>query len=313
MIPAPRFRILFVPACILTLGLAGALSACGGGGESDEAKIEQTIEKAALSANPADCEKYGTLRWMEETTFTKGAEAKKKCEEQAPEETGRPHSVTVTNLDVHGTEATANVAFSGGKFNSDTAVVTLVESEGNWKLDHLVGFVTFNSTPLVDALAEQLRKEPGITPEEVNCVVENVRAIPSSELEHMILSGNTHPVIEAAESCESSHRKIEEAEQSAQAAEQRAVAAELKAERAEQQAEEATGSGGNVSGGVYPHAVQQNILQTCLTTSGGQLPACECALASLERHYSLKELLHAEADLPSGELRSIMETAVSDC
>ena len=63
-----KLHLLLLPA--LVLGLSLGLAACGGGGESDEDKIVETIETSATSTDPAICKETETLSFMEQILLT---------------------------------------------------------------------------------------------------------------------------------------------------------------------------------------------------------------------------------------------------
>jgi ABC-type glycerol-3-phosphate transport system substrate-binding protein len=194
-----KLHLALLPALLLALALG--LAACGGGGESDEDKITNTIETAATSTDPAVCKETQTQAFMEQTSGGSGGAAVKECEKEAESGESNPKSVTVSKVKVNGEDATANVAFEGGNFDGQTAEVALVEEEG-WKLNELTGFARFDATQLVANLAAQLEKEPEIEPQVASCIVEGLEEAPDEELEALVIENNTQPIVELAESCE---------------------------------------------------------------------------------------------------------------
>jgi ABC-type glycerol-3-phosphate transport system substrate-binding protein len=193
-----RLRLL-LPAVLLIFVFG--LTACGGGGESDEDKIAGTIETAATSADPAVCSETQTLKFMEQTASGAGKEAEKNCEKEAEEETNQPDSVSVSQVKVSGESATANAEFKGGTFNDQTLELSLVEEGGEWKLDEFTGFAKFDPAPFVKALTEQIENEPELEPETAACVVEGIEELSNSELESAIVENNTEVFTEIGESC----------------------------------------------------------------------------------------------------------------
>ncbi|MFL5899358.1 MAG: hypothetical protein ACJ76D_13045 [Solirubrobacterales bacterium] len=193
-----KLHLLLLPALLLALGLA----ACGGGGESDEDKIVNTIETAATGTDPTVCDETQTLAFMEQTTGSGGKEAEKQCEKEAEAGEDNPDSVDVSNVRVGGEKATADAAFKGGTFDEQTLELALVEEDGEWKLDEFSGFAKFDPAPFVSALAEQLEEEPEIEPETAGCIVEGIEELPDSELESLVVENNTGPIGEIAEACE---------------------------------------------------------------------------------------------------------------
>lgn len=192
---------LLLPAALLALGLG--LAACGGGGgESDEEKVEATIETAATSTDPANCAKYSTLKFMEQTNSGQGAEAEKACEEEAEKGEDQPEAVAVSNIEIEGEEASADVAFEGGNLDGQTLTVALVEEEGQWKLNELTGFANFDAEKLIAALIEQLKSEASVEPRVITCIADGLRELDESQFEELVIKQETQPIVEIAKSCE---------------------------------------------------------------------------------------------------------------
>jgi ABC-type glycerol-3-phosphate transport system substrate-binding protein len=195
-----KLHLTLLPALLLALALG--LAACGGGGESDEDKIAGTIETAATSTDPAVCEETQTLDFMEQTTSSTGKQAEKECEQEAEAGEGQPDSVSVSKVSVDGDSATANAEFKGGNFDKQTLELSLVEEDGEWKLDELTGFAKFDPEVFVQALAEQLEEEPEIEPETAGCIVAGIEGLSKGELEGLVVENNTEAIVEIAEGCE---------------------------------------------------------------------------------------------------------------
>jgi hypothetical protein len=204
-------RFLLTP--FLVLGLALALAACGGGGSNgggsssgggggEEDKIASTIETAATSTDPAVCAETQTLQFMEETNSGSGKEAEKECEKQAEAGENQPDSVSVSEVQVDGEKATADVKFNGGSLGGQTLEVALVEESGDWKLDEFSGFANFDPAPLIETLREELEKEASIEPQVTSCIVEGLEELPEEEFEKLVVEQNQQPFVELAEGCE---------------------------------------------------------------------------------------------------------------
>ncbi|HVO54637.1 MAG TPA: hypothetical protein VMT37_09500 [Solirubrobacterales bacterium] len=193
-------RLLLFP--LLLVVLLGAAACGGGGGDSAaEGEIETVIEAAATSTDPANCGKYSTLQFMEQTTGAKGAKAEKSCEEDAGEP-GQPESVSVTNIEIDGSSATADAAFEGGNFGGQALSVALVEEEGNWKLDEFKGFAEFDAKKLTETLVKQFEEEGSIEPKVISCIAEGLEKLDESEYEKLVVEQETQPIVEIAEGCE---------------------------------------------------------------------------------------------------------------
>lgn len=119
------------------------------------------------------------------------------------------------------------------------------------------------------------------------------------EFEEIALSGGGKVVTKIANQCED---EIEINRTTAKF--ERELEEEEAEEEAEIEAEEPT---------EYPRAVQQNFMKSCLATSGSKFATCECSLAALEASYTVKELQQAEANLASGKMREIVESAFAGC
>ena len=193
----PRHRLL-IPLSILVLALG--LAACGGGGESDEDKITDTIETSVLSTDGSGCTELQTLKFVEQTQGEAGKAAIKSCEEEAKDGSDDPDSVKVTKVEVDGSSATADAAFVGGSFDGQTLSVALVEEDGGWKLDEATGFAKFDKAKLIAAFTSSLEEE--VEPELASCLGQAFEAADQGELEELILGGSSQPIVELVEACE---------------------------------------------------------------------------------------------------------------
>jgi ABC-type glycerol-3-phosphate transport system substrate-binding protein len=184
----------------LFLGLAAlALAACGSG-ESDEDKIVNAIETSSTSTDPADCKALLTVAFMEQTNSGEGKEAVEECEEDANDTSGNPDSVEVSEVEVQGSEATADATFNGGNFDGQTLILNLKEEDGDWKLNEIEGFEGLDREKLIGALESNFEESEEVEPELAECVIEGFEEESDSELEETILSGS-EGVEEVAEEC----------------------------------------------------------------------------------------------------------------
>lgn len=193
-------RYLLLPCLLIVSALA--LVACGGGGSSAESEIEEAIETSATSGDPANCTKFETANFVEQSTSESGKEAIKTCEEEAKKDPeSKAESVEVSEVEVDGSKATANAALSGGAFDGQTLTVALVEEEGGWKLDELTGFAKFDQGAIAHVFETQLEKSGELNAEQTSCIVEGIEELPQAEVEEVILSGKSTSVEELAEGC----------------------------------------------------------------------------------------------------------------
>lgn len=193
----PRHKLLLSS---LALVLAFGLAACGGG-ESDEDKITDAIETAATSTDPVVCTELQTLAFVEQTQGEEGKVAVKSCEKETSDGSNNPDTVTVTKVEVDGSNATADAAFVGGSFDGQTLAVALVEEDGSWKLDEATGFAKFDKAKLLAAFGSSLKEEK-VAPELASCLLEGFEEAEQSEFEELILGGSSQPIVELAEACE---------------------------------------------------------------------------------------------------------------
>jgi ABC-type glycerol-3-phosphate transport system substrate-binding protein len=191
---------LLVPAFAFLIVSAFALAACGSS-ENDEDKIVSTIETAATSTDPAECETTQTVAFMEQTTGEEGEEAVEKCEEQAKEGKNNPESVNVEEVEIEGEEATATTSFTGGTFDGQTLIVNLVQEEGDWKLNEAERFKNLDREKLIGGFKtsfEESKEE--IEPKLAECLIEGIEESSDSELEGLVLHGS-EGIEELAEEC----------------------------------------------------------------------------------------------------------------
>ena len=191
---------LLLPLALLALALG--LVACGGSSESDEDKVVDVIETSALSTDPGDCKELATQAFLEQTELEQGSAAVKSCEESAEETEGDPESVDVSKVEVDGSAATADVAFTGGNFDGQTLSVALIEEDGDWKMDEITGFAEFDQDKLADAFAEGLQSgEDALDPQLATCFAEVIREMPKPEAEEAIIGGSADPIVAIIEGC----------------------------------------------------------------------------------------------------------------
>jgi len=195
----PKHRLL-LPLFVFVAALA--LAACGGSSESDEDKVVDVIETSVTSDDPAGCTEFVTQTFLDQSEEGEGKAALKECEEDAADTSDNPDSVDVTEVEVDGSNATANAAFVGGGFDGQTLSVALVEEDGDWKLDEITGFAEFDQAKLAGAFQEQLEKEGSIEPAITSCIVESLEELNQAEFEELLLGGSSEGFVEIAEACQ---------------------------------------------------------------------------------------------------------------
>jgi hypothetical protein len=192
-------RIL-VPLALLVLA-ALTITACGGG-ESDEDKITEVIEKAATTTDPSNCTELETQRFNEQNNQVQGKAANKACEEQAEAGEEQAEAAKVSNVSVNDEKATAEVEFEGGPLGGQTLEVALVQEDGNWKLDQVEGFANYDGKALGEAFEQQFKEKPeGVSPEQAKCIAQKIAGLNEADAEELFFSGSSEPIIELAEGC----------------------------------------------------------------------------------------------------------------
>jgi hypothetical protein len=193
-----RKPLLFLP-CVAVL-LAFGFSACGGGGD-ETAEIEEAIETSATTTDPADCKKLETQRFMEQLAQEDGEVAVEECEEEAENEEGSD-SVRVSDVEVDGSDATAEAALTGGGFDGQTIEVALVKDGDQWKVDEIVKFTELDQGRLVEVFEEEFSKSPSeINSKLAGCFIESFEDGSQADIEELVLSGSAKALEEVAEAC----------------------------------------------------------------------------------------------------------------
>jgi hypothetical protein len=195
-----KLHLLLLPAALLALVFG--LVACGGG-ESDEDKVVETIETSATSTDPAECKELATQEFLEQTELEEGAAAVKSCEESAEDTSDDPDSVEVSKVKVDGSDASADVAFTGGNFDGQALSVALVEEDGDWKMSEVTAFVKLDQEKLASSFEKTFKTgEDAIDPELASCIGEVMRDLDKSEVEELLFGGSSDPIVEIVEGCQ---------------------------------------------------------------------------------------------------------------
>jgi len=195
-----RKRLLLLP-CIAIL-LALGIAACGGGGD-ETATIEEVIETSATTTNPADCKKLETQQFMEQLSQESGTAAVEECEKEAEKEEGSD-AVSVSNVEVSGSNATAEAELKGGGFDGQTVEVALVKEGDQWKLNEVVKFTKLDQGHLAEVFEEEFEKSANeLSPKLTSCFIEAFAEGSQAEVEELLLSGSSKALEEVAEACQS--------------------------------------------------------------------------------------------------------------
>jgi hypothetical protein len=191
-------RLLLLP-CFLALA-ALAFVACGSGG-SDASKVEEVIETAAASNDPADCKRLQTQTFTEQATHESGSGAVRACEEEAEKGEG-VEAATPSKVEVNDPRATADAALEGGTLNGQTVEVTLVKAGGQWKLDEIAGFAGFDESKLIEGLEREFEEKSGELSAKFHaCFIESFNEGGKQEVEELLLAPASEEVEGVAKHC----------------------------------------------------------------------------------------------------------------
>jgi hypothetical protein len=190
-----RKHLLLLPFA-LTLCALG-LAACGGG-DSDTGKIEEAIETAATGADPSKCTEVETQHFVEQSNQERGPAALKECEKEARKGEGAAESVEVSNVEVDGSQATADVALTGGAFDGQTIEVGMVEEDGQWKANELTSFTNFDKGKFLAAIEGELG---GASKGFGACVIEKFENSSQGEIEELLWDKSSGGFDKLAKEC----------------------------------------------------------------------------------------------------------------
>ena len=193
-----RLLSLTVMVAALALGLA----ACGGddGGEEED-QISEAIETSVLTTDPADCTRLQTQRFVEQVNFSTGEEAIADCEEDVADTSNDPDEVDVSEIEVDGDAATADVTFTGGVFDGSTLTVALVKEDDQWKLDEITDIPTLDLESFQESFTSQLESEGEIPPQVSECIADEINSASGEQVKSSILGGTEQDLVALFEAC----------------------------------------------------------------------------------------------------------------
>jgi hypothetical protein len=195
------YKRILVPLALLVFA-AVTITACGGGGSSDEDKITEAIEQSATTVDPANCTELQTQRFNEQNDDQQGKAATKACEEEAEEGKGEAEGAKVSNVSVNGEKATAEVELEGGSLGSQAVELALVQDNGDWKVDQVEGFAGYDGKALGEAFEKEFEENPeGLSKEQASCIAREISKASQAEAEELFFSGSAEPIIELAKGC----------------------------------------------------------------------------------------------------------------
>jgi hypothetical protein len=191
-------RLLLFPCLLIAVF---ALAACGSGGD-ETGEVEEVIETSATTTDPADCEKLQTQQFMEQISRESGEEAVHSCEADAEHDEG-VDGAKVSTVEVDDSNATAEVALTGGGLDGQTVEVALVKDGDQWKMDEVVKFTDFDHEHLVEGLERELSDSSEGEAKFASCFVEAFRQASEAEVEELIFGKSSQALEEVFEGCSS--------------------------------------------------------------------------------------------------------------
>lgn len=172
---------------ITTLAVALGFAACG---KSDQDQIENAITEATTTSDPENCTELQTQRFVEQTQYDVGPQAVLSCRQSSGDQP-IADSVKVTRIEVSGDKATAGAKFTGGAFDRQTLILSLVKDDGDWKLDRIDDIPGFSASLYSVAFVRQSQRGTlSLRPKPAACISRQIRKQPDLKLKRAILSGN---------------------------------------------------------------------------------------------------------------------------
>lgn len=184
------------------------LAACGTEGDENDPQAEAAIRKEIRSSLehqlPAVCPA------METTTRDQQIDqflprALRYCEGGDVDEI-HVRSMRITDIDVDGETATAEVAPLGGRFDRQTVTVSLSQdANGAWRFDEVVAYKNLDPLALVRSFGDGLTGVAWTTPEREfgNCLFSQLKGEPSLALEALVFDPENSPFDSAVDECAS--------------------------------------------------------------------------------------------------------------
>ena len=207
-------RPLVLAALIVALGLLG----CGGGGDDSsesggELAVRASIEGFSFSDDPATCRQIYTPGFLERMAGGVEGEAALLVCEQVVARGNQLHSrdVDLSEINLTGGKATADVAFTGGTFDGQTITFALVREQGRWRIDRMVGFVEFDRDRLLEGIKRQIGQAGTARDGQLQaCMLERFEELDDQELQDLALYADPRGLYGIAEECGRGQEGIQE-------------------------------------------------------------------------------------------------------
>jgi hypothetical protein len=189
------------------LSAALILGACGSGGgsssgsDNDPSQVESVIKQAVTSTDPADCTRLETQAYMSQIHFTSGPQALKACQQAAPDASSLPDSIDVTNVQVNGDRATADVVFHGGGFDGSTVSMALVKDGDQWKLDKITDIPHFDLAAFTREFTQRLHRDQGSPSQALDCITTQLNQAGPDNVKQALISGDSSRLLALVGPC----------------------------------------------------------------------------------------------------------------
>lgn len=178
------------------------LGACGdddSASQQDEDDVTAAIERSVTSGDPKACVDAQTQQFTEQTTGDKGGKAVEQCKEDAEDSADK---VEVSNLEIDGDSASADVAITGSFFGGQEIAVNLVKDNDTWKLDRIEGFVDgFDQQAFNESFKKEIAKRKGVPPGAADCVEKNVAKLSDEQINELFIESNNQIQNQVFETC----------------------------------------------------------------------------------------------------------------
>jgi hypothetical protein len=189
-----------LPSASVLAVLATIVLASCGGGKSDGDKITDVITQTATTTSKENCTQLETQRFVEQSTFETGPAAIKSCETQ--DSGSNADSVDVSNVQVSGDNATADVAVKGSTFDGQTLKISLVKDGDQWKMEHIDDFVNFDQQALAEGLKKSLTEGANpLSASQAACFASGFENASPSAAKLVILSGKPAALVPLLKRC----------------------------------------------------------------------------------------------------------------
>ena len=188
---------------IAAIVVAVVVSTGGGGGNEEEDQVTSVVETEATTTDRANCTKLHTQRYLEQAYFGgTGQDARDACDAQTRNSADDPDSVNVTDVQVSGNSASAEVRHNGGSFDGQTLVLSLRKVGDEWKLDKIDDLKDFDLQRFADAFETTAVKfTRAFTPEQAHCAARRYARMSPDDVKAGILSGDLAQLLPFADDC----------------------------------------------------------------------------------------------------------------